>query len=139
MPFPVSISSDNIGGPSAGLAFTLGLIDSLSGGELTGGRTVAATGTIHPDGTVGPVGGVSQKTVAVEAAKASIFFVPRDELRDARAKAKPGLTVIGVSSLSDALQALARLGGTLGAAAKGPPPGPGGHSVPTDWQSAPWS
>ena len=74
-PFPVSINSDGIGGPSAGLAWTLGILNTLGGGNLTGGRIVAATGTIRPDGTVGDVGGVPQKTVAVERAGATA--VPR--------------------------------------------------------------
>ena len=75
-PFPVHINVTNIGGPSAGLAMTLGVIDALDKGSLTGGRTVAATGTIDSQGNVGDVGGVPQKTVAVENAGASIFFVP---------------------------------------------------------------
>ncbi len=138
-PFAVSINSDDIGGPSAGLAWTLGILNALGGGELTGGRIVAATGTIRPDGTVGDVGGVQQKTVAVEQAGASVFLVPDPELATARAMATPGLTVMAVGSLGQALSDLERLGGKLGAAAKGPPAGPGGHSVPTDWQQSPWS
>jgi PDZ domain-containing protein len=142
LPFAVKIDSDQIGGPSAGLAWTLGIIDSLSGGGLTGGRTVAATGTIDPDGTVGAVGGVEQKTVAVERAGASVFLVPSQpaqELAAARAKATPGLKVIAVSSLHQALLDLQRLGGRLGRAAAGPPAGQGGHNVPYDWQQSPWS
>ncbi len=138
-PFPVSINSDDIGGPSAGLAWTLGILNALGGGELTGGRIVAATGTIRPDGTVGDVGGVQQKTVAVEEAGASVFLVPDPELATARAMATPGLKVMAVGSLSQALSDLERLGGKLGDAAKGPPPGPDGHGVPTDWQQSPWS
>ncbi len=139
LPFPVDISSDNIGGPSAGLAFTLGIIDSLSGGKLTGGKTVAATGTIRPDGTVGDVGGVAQKTVAVERAGATVFLVPPGELADARSKAVPGLTVLPVSSVAEAMADLERLGGDLGTAAAGPVPGADGHSVPYKWQQSPWS
>ncbi len=139
LPFEVNINSDNIGGPSAGLAFTLGILDSLSGGQLTGGRTVAATGTIRPDGSVGDVGGVAQKTVAVERAHASLFLVPQVELKTARQHATAGLTVLGVTSLSQALHDLERMGGRLGPAATGPPAGPGGHSVPSDWQQSPWS
>lgn len=139
LPFPVSINSDQIGGPSAGLAWTLGIINSLTGGNLTGGRTIAATGTIHPDGTVGDVGGVGQKTVAVERAGASVFFVPVQELSAARAKATPDLKVLAVSSLGQALGDLARLGGHLGQAAAGPPAGSGGHQVPFDWQDSPWT
>lgn len=139
LPFTVNINSDNIGGPSAGLAFTLAILDSLSGGELTGGRVVAATGTIDPDGSVGDVGGVAQKTVAVERAGATLFLVPDQELAVARSKATSRLTVLGVSSLQQALNDLASHGGKLGAAATGPPPGPAGHSVPADWQDSPWS
>ena len=71
-PFPVEIDVTNIGGPSAGLAMTLGVIDALTGGSLTGGHTVAVTGTIDDQGNVGDVGGVPQKTIAVENAGATI-------------------------------------------------------------------
>jgi Lon-like protease len=138
-PFAVHINSDEIGGPSAGLAWTLGIVDSVSGGSLTGGRKVAATGTIHPDGTIGDVGGVAQKTVAVERAGASVFFVPQVELATARSKATSGLKVYGVTSLQQVLHDLQRLGGQLGQAKTGPPPGPAGHSVPYLWQDSPWT
>jgi PDZ domain-containing protein len=138
-PFPVSINSDNIGGPSAGLAWTLGILNKLGGGNLTGGRIVAATGTIRPDGTIGDVGGVQQKTVAVNQAGATVFLVPQPELAIARAMAGPHLKVFAVQTLSQALGDLERMGGKLGSAAKGPPAGPGGHSVPTDWEQSPWS
>ena len=75
-PFHVSINSDDIGGPSAGLAWTLGIINTLAGGHLTGGRIVAATGTIRPDGTSATWAACQQKTVAVEQAGAIVFFVP---------------------------------------------------------------
>ncbi len=75
-PFPISINVTNIGGPSAGLAMTLGVIDALTGGSLTGRNTVAATGTISADGDVGDVGGVPQKTVAVERAGAVDLLRP---------------------------------------------------------------
>jgi PDZ domain-containing protein len=139
LPFPVTISSDNIGGPSAGLVFTLGIIDSLTGGHLTGGKVVAATGTIRPDGSVGDVGGVAQKTVAVERAGAKLFLVPPQELSEALSKATGGLQVKAVSTLAQALADLEQIGGSLGAAKNGPPAGPGGHSVPYGWQSAPWT
>lgn len=139
LPFNITINSDQIGGPSAGLAWTLGIIDSLSGGELTGGKSIAATGTIHPDGTVGDVGGVEQKTVAVERAGASVFFVPPQELATAKSKATPSLKVFAVSSVQQALTDLEKLGGKLGSAASGPPPGPDGHQVPYDWQDSPWT
>lgn len=139
--FPVRLSlrSDDIGGPSAGLSFTLGILDALAGGDLTGGRVVAATGTIDPTGAVGEIGGLPQKTVAVERAHASVFLVPAAQASVARAHATAGLTVLGVTSLEQALDDLRRLGGHLGRAADGPPPGPGGHAVPAQWQSSPWS
>ena len=139
LPIKVDINSDNIGGPSAGLAFTLGIVNALSGGHLTGGKVVAATGTIRPDGSVGDVGGVSQKTVAVARAGATLFLVPPQEFAVARAKAPSSLTVKAVSTLSQAMADLEQIGGRLGPAAAGPPMGDGGHSVPFDWQDAPWT
>ncbi len=139
LPFTVDINADNIGGPSAGLAFTLTILDELSGGHLTGGRIVAATGTIDPDGSVGQVGGVAQKTIAVERAGATLFLVPEAQLPVARSKANASLTVLGVTSLHQALKDLARYGGKLAAASHGPPAGAAGNSVPTDWQDSPWS
>jgi PDZ domain-containing protein len=138
-PVAVHLRSDDIGGPSAGLAFTLGILDRLAGGDLTGGRVVAATGTIDPTGAVGEIGGLPQKTVAVERAHASVFFVPAAQVAEARPYVRGGLRVIGVSNLDQVLHDLARLGGRLGPAANGPPPGPGGHAVPAQWQSSPWS
>jgi PDZ domain-containing protein len=110
-PFPVTINVTDIGGPSAGLAMTLGVIDALSSGSLTGGRTVAATGTMDASGNVGDVGGVPQKTVAVENAGASIFLVPPDEYKDAMSKDRPGLKIYAVSTLDQALRVLAANGG----------------------------
>jgi PDZ domain-containing protein len=115
LPFALDINSGNIGGPSAGLAFTLGVIDSLTPGELTGGHKVAVTGTIELDGRVGDVGGVAQKTSAVKASGAEVFIVPAGEYEVAKARAGKGLTVIKVTTLQDALDALGRLGGDLSA------------------------
>ncbi len=112
-PFPVSIDVTNIGGPSAGLAMTLGVIDALDRGSLTGGRTVAATGTIDSQGNVGDVGGVPQKTVAVENAGASIFFVPVPEYNAAMSKDRPGLKIYRVSTLDQVLAILAAHGGSV--------------------------
>jgi PDZ domain-containing protein len=112
-PVNVEVHTADIGGPSAGLAMTLGIIDKLSGGRLTGGRIVAATGTIDPAGDVGDVGGVAQKTIAVERAGATVFFVPPQELAAARSKDTAQLHVYAVSTLDQALRILERLGGTL--------------------------
>ncbi len=111
LPGDISIKTTDIGGPSAGLAMTLTLIDELSAGSLTGHAVVAATGTIAPDGAVGDVGGVAEKTIAVENAGAKVFIVPQVEVATARAAASPGLRVIGVTSLKGALRALRSLGG----------------------------
>jgi PDZ domain-containing protein len=115
-PFPITIDTAGIGGPSAGLAMTLGLINTLSGGHLTGGRTVAATGTIDEFGNVGDVGGVAQKTIAVERAGATVFLVPPPELAVAKSKADASLHVYAVSTLAQALSVLHKLGGDVPAA-----------------------
>jgi len=125
LPFEVSIESGDIGGPSAGLAYTLGVLDALTPGALTGGKKVATTGTMEVDGTVGNVGGVAQKTAAVRAAGAEYFLVPPDEYEEARSRAGKDLKVMKVASLSEALSVLSGLGGDVSALAKGPP---GAHS-----------
>jgi PDZ domain-containing protein len=121
LPFKVTIESGDIGGPSAGLAFTLGVLDDLTPGELTGGIKVAATGTIEPDGAVGDVGGVAQKTAAVIHAGAKVFLVPPGEYQEAKKRAGSKLKVVKVANLDEALSALAQLGGNV--AALGPRPG----------------
>jgi PDZ domain-containing protein len=111
-PFKVDIDSGQIGGPSAGLAFTLGLLDALTPGELSGGVEVAATGTITPTGDVGEIGGLKQKTIAVMRTGAKVFLVPASEKAEAEAAAKGSdLKIVGVHTLDDALKELAALGG----------------------------
>jgi Lon-like protease len=113
-PFDVSINSGQVGGPSAGLAFTLALLDALTPGDLTGGVKVAATGEIDPSGDVEAIGGIRQKTVAVMRAGAKVFLVPNaaNEAADAADEAKGhDLKVIGVNSVDEALKTLADLGG----------------------------
>jgi PDZ domain-containing protein len=121
LPFDIKVDSGRIGGPSAGLAFTLGLIDELSQGELTGGQRVAVTGTIEMDGTVGDVGGVAQKTAAVRAEGVRYFIVPPGEYELARRHAGDGLTVLKAGTLEEALAALGSIGGDV--VALPPPPG----------------
>jgi len=113
LPFPVSISADGIQGPSAGLAFTLGLIQKLDRNDLTAGLKIAATGTISVTGQVGDVGGVAQKTIAVREAGAALFFVPPGEYQTAVAHAGPTLKVLAVSSIGQAISDLEQLGGRL--------------------------
>ena len=112
-PIQVTVHTQNIGGPSAGLAMTLGIIDKLSSGRLTGHRIIAATGTIDQNGNVGDVGGVAEKTIAVERAGASVFFVPSVEGTTAQAKANAQLHVYAVSNLDQVLRILKRLGGKV--------------------------
>ncbi len=121
LPGDVQVDTRSIGGPSAGLAMTLAIIDQLSRHPITGHRVVAATGTIAPSGQVGDVGGVAEKTVAVQRAGATVFLVPTVEVATARAAASPGLQVIGVRSLAQALAALAQLGGAAPQPLQAPP------------------
>jgi PDZ domain-containing protein len=114
-PIDVSIDSGSVGGPSAGLAFTLAVLDVLTPGELTGGGNVAVTGTIDEDGNVGPVGGVTQKTEAVKRAGAKYFLVPPDEFADASRAAGDDLQVVQVATLDEALHFLAGIGGNADA------------------------
>jgi len=111
--FPVDVTIDpgDVSGPSAGLAFTLTIIDEMTPGSLTGGQKVAVTGTIAPDGSVGEVGGVPQKTAAAIDAGARLFLVPRAEVAQARKRAGSDLQVVGVDSLDDALRVLRAHGG----------------------------
>ncbi len=114
LPFAISIQTGSIGGPSAGLAFTLGLIDTLGNGDLTGGKKVAATGTISLSGAVGPIGGAAQKAVAVYRAGVRIFLVPDANVKAAESKAPPGLRIMGVGTLSQALADLRRIRDSAG-------------------------
>ena len=104
-PFSLTIDSGDIGGPSAGLMWTLGLIDLLTPGDLTGGRKIAGTGVIGPDGKVYPIGGVQEKVVAAQRAGAVLFFSPRGNAADARSVAH-GITVVAVGTYKDALNYL---------------------------------
>jgi Lon-like protease len=111
--FPVDVTIDPgpVSGPSAGLAFTLTIIDELTPGSLTGGRKVAVTGTMDLGGNVGEVGGVPQKTAAALDAGATLFLVPKPEVAQAKDRAGSDATVIGVDTIDDALRALREHGG----------------------------
>lgn len=115
LPFDVRISTTDIGGPSAGLAFTLSLLDELTEGELMGKGRVAATGTIREDGTVGAIGALEQKAVAVRRSGATLFLVPAEqpdaEIERAREAAGSKVRIVPVRDLDDALEALLAHGG----------------------------
>ena len=113
-PIEVTIDSGTVGGPSAGLAFTLAVLDVLTPGELTGGRRVAVTGTMALDGTVGPVGGGAQKAITVRDSGYEVFLVPSAELVEVQEAVGDGLHVIAVDTLVEALEALDSLGGNAG-------------------------
>ena len=114
LPFDISIDTGSIGGPSAGLAFTLTVIDGLSDGELTGGKRVAVTGTIDLDGSVGAIGGLTQKASAVEQAGVELLLVPTrqgDEQIAAARAAAPDLEIVAVATLDEAIDVLVAFGG----------------------------
>jgi PDZ domain-containing protein len=110
-PFDVTIDAGQVGGPSAGLAFTLAILDVLTPEDLTGGESVATTGTISFDGTVGPVGGVRQKVYAARRAGVELFLVPSVEYDEAVAAADGDMRVEAVDTLDEALVALETIGG----------------------------
>ena len=116
LPFELDIDTGRIGGPSAGLAFTLTLIDELTPGELTGGQNIAITGTIELDGSVGAIGGLRQKASAVAQAGVDVFIVPAaqgdDDIERARRAGGDGLRIIPVATVDEALAALEALGGS---------------------------
>jgi PDZ domain-containing protein len=107
VPFDVEISLEDVVGPSAGLMFTLGILDKLGPESLTGGKHVAGTGAISADGEVGPIGGINHKVVAAARKGVDVFLVPAQNCQQAVEAAPAGLLLMEVSSLSDALTGLA--------------------------------
>jgi PDZ domain-containing protein len=105
-PFDVDIQVDDVGGPSAGLMLTLGIIDMVGTTDLTEGAVIAGTGTIDADGAVGPIGGIPLKMVAAREIGAELFLVPADNCAEALANAQAGLPMAKVATLDDALTAL---------------------------------
>ncbi|MFD3921765.1 S16 family serine protease [Streptomyces sp. NPDC058595] len=109
----VTLHLADVGGPSAGLLFALGIVDMLdgdgSGGDLTGGRDIAGTGTISASGDVGAVGGVSLKTQAAGRDGATVFLVPEAECADARSELPDGMRLIPVRTLKGAVSSLKAL------------------------------
>lgn len=108
IPLDIEIDVNDVSGPSAGLMFSLEILNQMSHSDLTHGFTVAGTGTIRGDGTVGPVGGVKQKVYAAESSGADVFLVPCDNATDALEVAT-NLRVLPISSLEDAIERLSGL------------------------------
>ncbi|WP_210572317.1 PDZ domain-containing protein [Streptomyces sp. GESEQ-4] len=105
-PFTIDIKLADVGGPSAGLMFALGIYDKLTPGSLTGGSFVAGTGTIDDAGKVGPIGGIEMKTVGAREKGAQYFLTPADNCAAAAADTPDGLTLVKVKTIDDALGAL---------------------------------
>ena len=105
-PFDVKIQLENVGGPSAGMMFALGIIDKLTPGELNGGEKIAGTGTIDATGVVGPIGGIRQKLYGASNAGAKFFLAPESNCNEVTGHIPGGLTVLAVKTLDDALTAL---------------------------------
>ncbi len=105
-PFTIDIQLADVGGPSAGLMFSLGIIDKLTPADLTGGRFVAGTGTIDDSGKVGPIGGINLKMIAARDAGAQYFLAPKDNCPSVVRDTPDGLRVVKVQTLKDALAAL---------------------------------
>jgi PDZ domain-containing protein len=105
-PFSVKIQIEDIGGPSAGMMFALGIIDTLTPGDLTGGQRVAGTGTIDADGAVGPIGGIRQKLLGARDAGAQYFLAPSDNCTEVHNHVPDGLRVVRISTLTDARNAV---------------------------------
>jgi Lon-like protease len=116
-PFDIEIASGDIGGPSAGTMFALGLYDLMTPGDLAGGRIVAGTGTIDREGAVGPIGGITDKIVAARRVGAQLFLCPRANYAEAKTADAGDMTIVPVSTFDEALTA-------LGAASPAPSPSP---------------
>jgi PDZ domain-containing protein len=105
-PVDVTIQLDNVGGPSAGMMFALGIIDKMTPGELNGGETVAGTGTIDAEGDVGPIGGIRQKLYGAVDAGADYFLAPEANCNEVVGHVPDGIHVFSVATLDDAIAAL---------------------------------
>jgi Lon-like protease len=105
-PFKVAISLKDVGGPSAGLMFALGVVDKLTPGSLSGGKYIAGTGTIDDSGKVGPIGGIPQKMAGARRAGATVFLAPAGNCAEAVKTVPAGLRLVKVDSLQSAVDAL---------------------------------
>lgn len=106
LPVTVTLNTGSVGGPSAGLMFSLAIYDTLTPGSLTGGRRIAGTGTIQDDGSVGPISGIAQKLVGAHDAGARWFLAPADECKDTVGRVPQGMTVVRVSTFDEARTAV---------------------------------
>ena len=110
LPVDVTLRTGNVGGPSAGLMFSLAIYDALTPGELTGGKNIAGTGTMDDAGTVGPIGGIRQKLVGARRAGADYFLAPADNCDDVVGNVPDGLTVVKVATFDEGRAAVRDIG-----------------------------
>ncbi|MFH8473056.1 PDZ domain-containing protein [Streptomyces sp. NPDC018000] len=108
-PFRIDIKLADVGGPSAGLMFSLGIIDKLTPTDLTGGKFIAGTGTIDDKGKVGPIGGINMKLVGARDAGARYFLTPEDNCKAAASDTPSGLTLVKVKTIDDATKSLEKI------------------------------
>ncbi|OON81256.1 YlbL family protein [Streptomyces tsukubensis] len=108
-PFTIDVKLADVGGPSAGLMFALGIVDKLTPDDLTGGKFVAGTGTIDDKGKVGPIGGIGMKTVGARDKGAEYFLTPADNCAEAAKDVPDGLTLVKVKTIHDAMSSLKEL------------------------------
>lgn len=106
LPVDIAIQLNNVGGPSAGMMFALGIIDTLTPGEMTGGELIAGTGTIEADGTVGPIGGIRQKLYGARDAGNEYFLAPSSNCDEVVGHVPDGLQVISTSTLAESISAV---------------------------------
>ncbi|HEY4615745.1 MAG TPA: S16 family serine protease [Citricoccus sp.] len=109
-PVDVTISLEDVGGPSAGMMFALGIIDEMTPGALTGGRHIAGTGTIDPDGTVGEIGGIVQKVAGAHESGAEAFLAPAGNCQELAGRVPDGIDVYAVGALDEARSVVEALG-----------------------------
>lgn len=106
LPVDVTITAGDVGGPSAGTMFTLAVYDLLTPGDLTGGKNIAGTGTMEPDESIGPIGGIRQKLSGARSGGAEYFLAPADNCDEVVGHVPDGLEVVKVGSFDDALGAV---------------------------------
>jgi Lon-like protease len=110
LPVDVTLRTGNVGGPSAGLMFSLAIYDALTPGELTGGKNIAGTGTMDDEGSVGPIGGIRQKLIGARRAGADYFLAPADNCDDVKGNVPAGLTVVKVATFDEGRAAVRDIG-----------------------------
>jgi PDZ domain-containing protein len=108
-PFTIDFNLANIGGPSAGLVFSLAAVDKLTTGDINGGKFVAGTGSITPDGAIGPIGGITHKMVTAQKVGATVFLVPADNCDEARTVRGNTMELIKSETLQQTIEALKTL------------------------------